>query len=323
MNIVILDGYTTNPGDLTWEAFEKQGNTVVYDRTPHEKLIERAKNADVLLTADVPIDQALMAALPNLKYIGVLATGYNIVDLEGAKAHGICVTNVPSYSTTSVAQMTMALLLELCHRTDAHSRAVHEGEWTKALDYCFWNYPLVELHGKTIGIVGAGRIGQLVAKMAEAFGMRVIYSAPRPNKQLIESGYPFMSIEDLLKISDVVSLHCPLTPETEGMIDAKRIALMKKEAFLINVSRGRLIVEKDLAHALEMGLIAGAGLDVLSTEPPQKDNPLLGVKNCIITPHIAWAPKESRQRLIDVAAKNLEAYRSKQPINVVSIKTEE
>lgn len=319
MKIVVLDGYTTNPGDLSWSKIEALGPTEIYDRTPCEEIVRRCSDAEAIMTNDVHLTEAVMTALPQLKYIGVLATGYNVVDIEAAKKRGICVTNVPAYSTPSVAQTTFALLLELCHRTGSHSDAVHEGAWSRSLDYCFWNYPLIELQGKVIGIIGYGRIGQAVATMARAFGMKVVASSSRTDRVSSSAEVEFLSLQQLLETSDVVSVHCPLTEKTEGMINKTTLGWMKPGALFLNVSRGKIVVEEDLAAALKTGHIAGAGLDVLSTEPPSPENPMLGIPNCIITPHIAWAPRESRERLVAVAAKNLESYLSGSPINVVSV----
>lgn len=318
MKIVILDGFTTNPGDISWERIQALGDTVIYDRTPVDDVVARAKEADLLLVNDITLDRTILEQLPKLKYIGVLATGYNIIDIKATNELGICVTNIPAYGTNSVAQSTMALLLELCHRTGAHSDAVRSGEWTKALDYCFWNYPLVELYGKTMGIIGYGRIGKTVANMAKAFGMKILVATSDMAMASDEEGIQFCSRDELLKQADVVSIHCPLTEETAGIINKETLALMKPNAFLLNVARGAIVVEADLAAALNSGRIAGAGVDVLSSEPPKADNPLLGAKNCIITPHIAWAPVESRIRLVDLAVDNLEHYLKGSPINVVT-----
>lgn len=317
LRMVILDGYTTNPGDISWDALASLGELTVHDRTAPEEVLGRSKDAEVVFTNDIPFSRETMEALPNLKYIGVLATGYNIVDVKAAKELGIIVTNIPNYGTASVAQMAMGLLLALCHRPETHSKAVEEGVWTACPDYCFWLHPMVELEGKTLGIVGAGRIGRMVARMAEGFGMKVVFSAPRPDPELVANGYVYMSLDELMATCDVVSLHCPLTPDTSGMINKERIASMKPDAFLINVSRGKLVDEGALAEALNSGCIAGAGLDVLSSEPPSMDNPLIGAKNCIITPHIAWASKEARMRLIGIAADNVAAWTKGSPINVV------
>ena len=306
MKIVVLDGYTLNPGDLSWSKFEAIGNITVYDRTKPEDIIKRAESAEIILTNKTVLTKEHFEALPDIKYVGLLATGYNTVDVIEAGKRGIVVTNVPAYSTPSVAQLTIALLLELCNYVQAHSESVHAGEWSAAVDFTFYKYPLIELSGKIMGIVGFGQIGQAVAKIAEAFGVNVISCDKDGDLDL------------LLKSSDIVSLHCPLFPETEGMINTKSLAKMKKTAMLINTSRGGLVVDSDLADALNSGRIAGAGLDVLSKEPPPADNPLLSAKNCIITPHIAWASLASRSRLMDAIHKNLTRFLDGTPINVVS-----
>jgi len=318
VNIVVLDGFTLNPGDLSWDELKRLGSVTIYDRTPAELILERSRDADMLLTNKTPLRADTLAQLPKLKYIGVLATGYDVVDIRAAAERNIVVSNVPEYGTDSVAQHVFALVLELAHRTGSHSESVHRGEWAASPDFCYWRYPLVELAGKTMGIVGAGRIGLRTARIAAAFGMRVIaYSRSGPKNSDIPE-LRWGSLDELLRESDVVSLHCPLTPETEGMINKQALSLMKKTAFLINTARGKLINEQDLAEALESGAIAGAGLDVLSSEPPRPDHPLYNAKNCIITPHIAWATIEARRRLMAVTTDNVRAFLAGSPQNVVN-----
>jgi glycerate dehydrogenase len=317
MNIVVLDGYTLNPGDLSWNELEELGSCVVHDRTPPDLILERAREADILLTNKTPLTRETIFALPKLKYIGVLATGYNVVDIAAAKERGIMVTNVPDYSTPSVAQLTFALLLELTHRVGHHAQTVRDGKWVRSADFCYWDFPLVELHGKKFGIVGFGKIGRAVAKIADAFGMHVIVHARKKPADLPQH-HVFSELNSLFEWSDVVSLHCPLTPETKQLVNAERLALMKPGAFLLNTGRGPLIDEAALADALNKGTIAGAGLDVLSVEPPRADNPLLTAKNCIITPHIAWASRGARERLMEIAVENLRAVARGKPRNVVN-----
>jgi glycerate dehydrogenase len=317
MNIVVLDGYALNPGDLSWEGIAKFGKLTVYDRTAPEEAATRAAGADVLFTNKTPIRKDLIRTLPALKFIGVLATGYNIVDVEEANRNGIIVSNIPAYGSASVAQLTMALLLELCHHVQRHSDSVREGKWAASKDWCYWDYPLVELSGKTMGIIGLGNIGQRVGAMATAFGMNVVYAGRRDKNAAALPQAQRMPVEELLTHADVVSIHCPLTPETKGLINAENLRRMKRSAFLLNTSRGPIIVDADLADALNESRIAGAGIDVLSVEPPEKDNPLFTARNCIITPHIAWATKEARTRLMTMAAENLAAFQQGSPINAV------
>jgi len=318
LKIVILDGYTENPGDLSWEGFEKLGELTVYDRTPADKIIERIGDADVVYTNKTPISRETLDACPNVKFIGVLATGYNVVDVEAAKEKGIPVSNIPTYGTDAVAQFTIALLLELCHHIGAHSDAVKNGEWTNNPDWCFWKYPLIELAGKTMGIIGFGRIGQRTAEIAQALGMKILAYDAYKNSALESETCKYAELDELLANSDVISLHCPLFPETQGIINKDTIAKMKDGVMILNTSRGPLIVEEDLRDALNSGKVAGAALDVVSKEPIEMNNPLLSAKNIIITPHIAWAPKESRQRLMDIAVDNLKAFISGNPQNVVN-----
>ena len=318
MKIVILDGYTENPGDLSWAGFEALGDVTVYDRTVggEEEVIRRAKGAEVVILNKTPLPASVIEALaPELKYIGVLATGYNVVDIDAAKRAGVPVCNIPTYGTTAVAQFVMALLLELCHHVADHSRSVKAGDWSRCPDFCYWNYPLIELGGKTFGVIGYGRIGRAAAKLAKAFGMNVVaYDTFAKDDDVAR----IVSLDELLAVSDVISLHCPLFPETKGIIGRDAIAKMKDGVLLINTSRGPLVDEDALAEALHAGKVAGAGLDVLCVEPAREDNPLLRESNCLITPHIAWAPKESRQRLMDIAVDNLCVWQAGAPQNVVN-----
>ncbi len=318
MKIVVLDGYTLNPGDISWEGLEAFGEVTVYDRTKAEEVVARIGDAEVVYTNKTPITKETLDACGNVKFIGVLATGYNIVDIEAAKAKGIPVCNIPTYGTAAVSQFAIALLLELCHHVGEHSDAVKAGEWTNNPDWCFWKYPLVELAGKTMGIIGFGRIGQDTGKIAQALGMKVLAYDAYQNPALESETCHYADLDTLLAQSDVISLHCPLFPSTEGIINKDSIAKMKDGVMIINDSRGPLIVEEDLRDALNSGKVAGAALDVVSTEPIKKDNPLLDAKNVILTPHIAWAPKESRQRLMDIAVANLKAYVDGEPQNVVN-----
>jgi glycerate dehydrogenase len=318
MKIVILDGYTLNPGDLNWDGLKQLGDLTVYDRTPADKVVERASGAEIVFTNKTPVSEDALNHLPELKFIGVLATGYNIVNTEVAKQRGVIVSNVPGYGTTSVVQMTFALLLELCLHVQRHSDAVMDGKWARSADWCFWDYPLVELAGKTIGIIGFGRIGQQVGDVASAFGMNIIGSSRTQTDQSHRRNFQWADVPQLLEQSDVVSIHCPLFPETKGLINKESLQRMKRSSFLLNTSRGPIIVDEDLADALNNDVIAGAGIDVLSVEPPSKDNPLFKAKNCIITPHIAWATKEARERLMDITVNNLTAFINGNPVNVVN-----
>ena len=318
MKIVILDGYTLNPGDLSWEGLKKLGDLTIHDRTAPADVVSRCKDAEIVFTNKTPVNAAAQEQLPKLKYIGVLATGYNIVDVDAAKKLGIIVANVPGYGTSSVVQMTFALLLELTLHVQRHSDSVREGKWSRSLDFCFWDFPLVELAGKTIGIIGMGHIGGKVADVATAFDMKVIGNSRTRTDQSHRKNFRWAEIPDLLAASDVLSIHCPLFPETRGLINKANLALMKKTAFLLNTSRGPIVVDEDLADALNRDLIAGAGIDVLSTEPPPAGNPLFTAKNCIITPHISWATKEARARLMDIAVANLEAFLAGKPVNIVN-----
>jgi len=320
MKIVILDGYAENPGDLSWEALEKLGKLTVYDRSPLDdeaELIRRTAGADAVITNKTPVSGNTIRSNPNLKYIGVLATGYNIVDYKTAREKGIPVCNIPTYGTDAVGQFAIALLLEICHHIGHHDRAVKEGRWEKNPDWCFWDYPLIELAGKTMGIIGFGRIGQTTGRIAKALGMEVIANDEVQNEAGLKIA-KYVSREEIYACSDVISLHCPLFPATEGMINRESIAKMKDGVIIINNSRGQLIVEQDLADALNSGKVYAAGVDVVSKEPIKGDNPLLKAKNCIITPHISWAPIESRIRLMDVAVSNLKAFINGRPENVVN-----
>lgn len=317
MKIVVLDGYALNPGDLSWEALGELGDLSVYDRTSQEILIERATGADILIPNKVILGAKEMGALPDLKYIGVTATGVNIIDLEAARERGIVVTNIPSYSTASVAQHTFALILELVRSVGFHAERVRQGAWSQCPDFCFWDTTQVELNGKTLGIVGFGDIGQSVARIAQAFEMTVLVHtrSPDPNQQ---SWVRFVDLDTLLRCSDIISLHCPLTPETAGFISSEQIAIMKPGAFLINTARGQLIDEEALLVALTHQRLAGAGLDVLSQEPPPPDHPLLKAPNCVITPHLAWATLAARQRLMKILVDNIRSFMMGAPQNRVA-----
>ena len=317
MRIVVLDGYTLNPGDLSWDDLKKLGDCAIYDRTPTAQIVERARDAEIALTNKTVLMADTITALPKLKYVGVLATGYNVVDIAAAKERGIPVTNTPDYGTPSVAQHTFALLLELTQHVAHHAQTVRDGRWTRSADFCYWDFPLIELNGLVLGIIGFGKIGRAVGKLAEAFGMHVlVHSRSRPRD--LPAGHEFVALDELLACSDVVSLHCPLTPENKKFVNADRLARMKPSAFLLNTSRGPLLDERAVADALNGGQIAGAGLDVLSIEPPKADNPLLAAKNCIITPHIAWATRAARSRLMQIALENIRAFLANKPQNVVN-----
>jgi glycerate dehydrogenase len=318
MKIVVLDGYTLNPGDISWDGLKALGDVTMHDRTPIDKVVERAAGAEVIFTNKTPVTEEAINQLSSLKFIGVLATGYNVVNTEAAKEKGIIVSNVPGYGTTSVVQMTFALLLELCLHVQRHSDAVIGGKWARSADWCFWDSPLVELSGKTIGIIGFGTIGQQVGDVATAFGMNIIGNSRNRTDQSGRKNFRWAEIPELLEQSDVVSIHCPLFPETKRLINKESLKTMKKSAFLLNTSRGPIIVDEDLANALNKSIIAGAGIDVLSMEPPSNGNPLFGAKNCIITPHIAWATKEARLRLMDASVNNLSAFINGNPVNVVN-----
>ena len=316
MKIVVLDGYAANPGDLDWGELKALGECTIYDRTAPDEVYERSREAEILLTNKTAITAKHLAALPALKYIGVLATGYNVVDIAAAKARGIVVTNIPAYSTASVAQMVFAHLLNIASQVQHHSEEVHKGRWTQSKDFCFWDTPLIELQGKKLGIVGLGHTGQATARIALGFGMEVCAYTSKPASQLPPE-IRKMELDELFATCDVISLHCPLTDTTRELVNARRLALMKPTAILINTGRGPLINERDLADALNRGQIFAAGIDVLSQEPPRADNPLLTAKNCYITPHIAWASISARQRLMHIMLDNLRAYLSGKPVNKV------
>ena len=320
MKIVVLDGYTENPGDLSWEELGKLGELTVYDRTSltdEAEAIARIGDAEIVFTNKTPITRKVLDACPGIRFISLLATGYNCVDYAYAREKGIPVTNVPTYGTASVGQFAIALLLEICHHIGHHDASVHAGNWERCADWCYWDYPLIELAGKTMGIIGFGRIGQTTGRIARAMGMEVLAYDSHPSdagRAIAE----YVDLDALLARSDVVALHCPLFPETEGIINRETIAKMKDGAILLNNSRGPLVVEQDVDDALNAGKLAAAGLDVVSTEPIRGDNPLLKAKNCIITPHISWAPKESRQRIMDCAVSNVKAFLAGSPVNVVN-----
>lgn len=319
MKIVVLDGYTLNPGDLSWEGLRRIGSLKVYDRTSmtdYLEIIERIGDADIVFTNKTPIPRIVLENCHNIRYIGVLATGYNVVDTASAKEKSVCVTNIPSYGTSAVGQFAIALLLEICHHIGHHSKRVLDGAWEKNPDWCFWDYPLIELAGKTIGIIGFGRIGQTTGRIAKALGMNVIAYDTFPN----DSGHEiaeYVGLEHLFSQSDVIALHCPLIDSTKGIICKDNIEKMKDGVIILNNSRGQLVVEKDLAEALNSGKVYAAGVDVVSEEPIKYDNPLLKAKNCIITPHISWAPRECRRRLMNMAIDNLESFLAGAPKNIV------
>ena len=317
MRIVVLDGFTLNPGDLDWGPLQDLGECTVHERTPADAILDRSRGAAILLTNKTPLDGKTIGALPDLKYIGVLATGFNIVDVPAARARGITVTNVPSYATSSVAQSVFAHLFTMTHRMDHHTAAVRQGRWTSAKDFSFFDYPLIEVSGRVMGIVGYGRIGKAVANVALAFGMKVVASENSPGGRA-PAGVDLVSLDKVFGKSDVVSLHCPLTPSTTGLVNRDRLSLMKRDAYLINTSRGPLVDEQALADALNQGRIAGAGLDVLSVEPPPPGNPLLSARNCFITPHFAWATTAARARLMHEAVENVRAYLAGTPRNLVT-----
>ena len=320
MKIVVLDGYTENPGDLSWSGLEALGNVTVYDRTPlndEAEIIRRIGDAEVVLTNKTPISRATLDACPSVTFISVLATGYNVVDVAAAREKNIPVSNIPTYGTASVGQFAIALLREICHHIGHHNEAVHAGRWERCDDWCFWDYPLIELAGKTMGVIGFGCIGQQTGKIAKALEMNVIAYDSYPN----DSGRAiaqYVALDELLAKSDVIAVHCPLFPETQGIINKDNIAKMKDGVIILNNSRGPLVVEQDLADALNTGKVAAAGLDVVSTEPIKGDNPLLKAKNCIITPHISWAAKEPRARIMDMSVDNVKSFLAGTPVNVVN-----
>ncbi|MBQ9761772.1 MAG: D-2-hydroxyacid dehydrogenase [Oscillospiraceae bacterium] len=314
MNIVVLDGAALNPGDLSWDCLKQFGNLTVYDRTPNRDLaIQRIGNADLITTNKVPIDKTILDACPNLKLICCLSTGYNVVDIAHAKARGIPVCNVPAYSTAAVAQFTIALLLELCHRIGHHDRVVHEGKWAACPNFCFWDTPQVELAGMTMGIIGYGKIGQAVGRIAEALGMNVL-----AHSRTRREGHRYVDLDTLLVKSDIISLHCPLFPETQNLINATTISKMKDGAILLNTARGPIIDESAVAAALHSGKLRGAAMDVVSEEPISRYNPLLTAPNCIITPHMAWAPAQTRQRILDITVESIRAWQTGHPVHVVN-----
>ena len=318
MKIVVLEGHAVNPGDLSWDWLEQYGSVTVYPRmVSPEQTIARIGDADIILLNKTPITKEVLEACPSVKLICVLATGYNVVDCDAARARGIPVCNVPDYGTAAVAQYTFALLLELCHQVGHHNQAVHAGKWSNCPDFCFWDTPQMELAGKTMGIIGFGRIGQAVGKIAKAFGMDVLAYSRTEYPEGRQIGR-YVTLDELLAKSDVISLHCPLTPETTGIINKETIAKMKDDAIVINTSRGAAIVEADLAEALQSGKLKAAAADVVTTEPIPTDSPLLSAPNCMITPHMAWAPKESRQRIMDCTKRSIEAFLAGNPINTVN-----
>jgi len=319
MKIVVLDGYTENPGDLSWDALRAFGDLTVYDRTPYAdgEILRRIGDAEVVFTNKCPISRTVIENCPSLKFISVLATGYNIVDCAAAADHGIPVSNVPTYGTEAVGQFAIAMLLEICLMPGHHAKAVAEGRWASCPDWCFWDYPLIELADKTMGVIGFGKIGQVTGRIAKCLGMKVLATGSRET----EAGRAiadYVDLDTLLSSSDVIALHCPLFQETEGIINKNTIAKMKDGVILLNNSRGQLVVEQDLADALRSGKVYAAGLDVVSTEPIRSDNPLLGLPNCIITPHISWGAKESRGRIMDCSVDNLRAFAEGKPIHVVN-----
>ncbi len=318
MKIVVLDGYTLNPGDNPWTSVEKLGDLTVYDRTPADQVFERAREADIIIANKAVIDRELIRRLQRLKFISVMATGYNVIDVEAAREKGIPVSNVPVYSTNAVAQHVFAALLSLIHRISEHDQSVRAGDWTRCLDFSYWNTNIFELAGKTMGIVGLGRIGRATANLANAFGMRVVANSRTQKNPLTYTDFEWLDVDALFRESDVISLHCPLTPETIGFVNQELLAKMKTTSILINASRGALINEQDLANSLNSDQIAGACIDVVSVEPMAADNPLLKAKNCQITPHIAWAAIEARRRLMQTTAKNIAAFLNGNPINVVN-----
>lgn len=321
MKIVVLDGYTLNPGDLDWSGLEALGECTIYERTSLtdvDGIINRIGDAEVVYTNKTPLTREVFDRCPNIWFVGVLATGYNIVDIKAAREKGIPVTNVPTYGTAAVGQFAIALLLEICHHIGHHDESVHEGGWERNADWCYWDYPLIELDGKNMGIIGYGRIGQSTGRIAQAMGMNVLACDAYRNPALESGTCRYVELDELLKESDVIALHCPLTPDTKGIINRNTIALMKDGVILLNNSRGPLIVEQDLAEALDGGKVAAAGLDVVSEEPISSSNPLLKAKNCMITPHISWAPRESRKRLMDIAVDNLARYLDGRMVNVVN-----
>lgn len=318
MKIVVLDGYTLNPGDLSWDGLEKCGELTVHERTAPAQVMDRLAGAEIVFTNKTPLTEAHFAANPQIRFVGVLATGYNVVDIAAAKARQIPVCNIPTYGTMAVAQFATALMLELCHRVGRHAESVKAGDWSRGSDFCYWLNPLIELDGKTLGIVGFGRIGQAFGKIAQAFGMKILAVDEYPNKALESDTLRYVTLDELYANADVISLHCPLFENNRGMINQAAIAKMKPGVLILNTSRGPLINEADLVEGLKSGRVAGAAVDVLSSEPPQADNPLLSAPNCLVTPHIAWATKEARSRLMNIAVENLNAFLRGETQNVVN-----
>lgn len=318
MKTVILDAYVANPGDLSWESLEKLGELQIYDKTKPADVVSRIGDADIIIVNKTVIDEAVLVACPSIKFITVLATGYNVVDTEAAAARGIPVSNVPAYSTDSVVQHVFALLLEICIHVGAHNKAVKDGEWSRSPYFSFWNYPLIELAGQTLGIVGYGSIGRSVAKVAMALGMKVVANRRNPKPEDSEDGVQMVTLDELYAVSDVITLHAPLNDSSKGMINRDSIAQMKDGVIIVNTARGPLIVEADLAEALDSGKVYAAGIDVTSEEPIPADNPLLTRDNCIITPHIAWAPLAARRRLLDITTANVKAFLDGKPQNQVN-----
>lgn len=318
MKIVVLDGYSLNPGDLSWDGLMELGDMTVYDRTVDSDILSRIGDAEIVITNKTPLSADTINSSSNLRYIGVLATGYNVVDIDAATAKNVPVCNIPTYGTMAVAQFAFALLLNICHRVQDHSNAVYGGQWSQSPDFCFWNFPLTELSGKTMGFIGYGRIGQATGKIAQAFGMNVLAFNPSQKADLVCDTMKYGTLEEVLSQSDIISLHCPLLEATEGIINKASISKMKDGVIIINTSRGALIVEEDLCEALNSGKVRAAGLDVASSEPIQEDNALLKAKNCFITPHIAWAPIETRRRLMNTAVDNLKGFLSGNIVNNVN-----
>ncbi|MGN0159724.1 MAG: D-2-hydroxyacid dehydrogenase [Brotaphodocola sp.] len=315
--IVILDGYSVNPGDITWEPIQALGDVTVYESTSPDETVAHIGDAEVVLTNKTEITKEILDACPGIRYIGVLATGYNVIDLKAAKERGIPVTNVPAYSTTTVAQFTFGLILELCHHIGLHDVSVKQGDWVKSTGFCYWKTPMIELVGKTLGIIGFGQIGRAVASIAPAFGMKVLVFTPHPKSEYASDNLKFVSLDEVLGQSDIVTLHCLLNKNTKGMMNKDTLAKMKKGAMLINVSRGPLVEETDLKESLESGHLAGAACDVISVEPMKADNPLLTAPNIILTPHMAWASVEARERLLNIAAANISGWMEGKAQNVV------
>lgn len=318
MKMVVLDGYALNPGDLSWADIEALGELTVYDRTPEDLVVQRAQGAEAILVNKITLDRSVLEKLTELRFIGVLATGYDIVDIAAAKEFGVTVTNIPAYSTAAVAQLTFALILEICHHVGEHHRSVQNGDWASSGDFSYWKYPLMELQGKTLGIIGVGRIGQAVATIGQALGMQVLAFNRSRNSALESDSFRYVELDELYANADIISLHCPLSESTQGMINSTAIAKMKDGVILINTSRGGLVVEQDLADALGSGKVSAAGVDVVIEEPIRADNPLLGAPNCMITPHIGWAPTEARVRLMGILAENIRQFQAGTPVNVVS-----